>query len=486
MNNDVRFPAHNLWEASGFPFSQELIMGSPQHTVITGPVTGGKRGWPFAGSMLDIKALGYEEAEYFVDGHATCYRQAERSDWGRDGRWQVERAAIAPYRTRFLVYRPVSPERFNGTVVVTWNNVTAGFELFGADSRELFEGGYALVCASVQKVGIDGLPPVRQGLAAWDPERYGTLNIPGDDYSYDIYAQIGRVVGPRRDPGSIDPMAGLRVERVIAQGASQSAGRLGTYVNALGPDDEVFDGYILCIYFGSGTPIQVGEAVVNINQPAFQGSVAEAMRGRNLIRDDLKKPVFIVNSELEAISCHGVRQPDSDHLRWWEAAGTCHVSRQMSLYRQRMFERDQVVSRPLAEGINAVPMGPLYDAAFHHMHRWLKDAVAPPVQPRIEFTGDPAEVRRDADGIAFGGIRLPQVDVPLAHNSAISQAEGITAYLDGMSRPFSPEQVRARYGNQKTFLERFEAAARTAVDAGVLMEREVDRLREEAAASWPK
>ena len=50
-----------------------------------------------------------------------------------------------PFTTRLLVYRPADPERFNGTVVVSWNNVTAGYELFGAESAEFLEGGYAVV-----------------------------------------------------------------------------------------------------------------------------------------------------------------------------------------------------------------------------------------------------------------------------------------------------------------------------------------------------
>ena len=203
--------------------------------VVTGPVTGGDRGWPFAASMLDIKALGYEEHEYFLSGDATRYRQVDGTPWGRDGRWQVEPAGTAAYKTRILVYRPADARRFNGTVIVTWNNVTAGYELFGADSLEIIEGGYALVCASVQRVGIEGLPPVRQGLAAWDPGRYGTLSIPGDDYSFDIFTQIGRAVGPERNRAGCDPLAGLAVQRVVAQGASQSAGRLATYVNAIAP-----------------------------------------------------------------------------------------------------------------------------------------------------------------------------------------------------------------------------------------------------------
>ena len=49
-----------------------------------------------------------------------------------------------PFRTRILVYRPADPARFNGTTVVCWNNVTAGYELFGGESPEFLDG-YAVV-----------------------------------------------------------------------------------------------------------------------------------------------------------------------------------------------------------------------------------------------------------------------------------------------------------------------------------------------------
>ena len=51
------------------------------------------------------------------------------------------------------------------------------------------------------------------------------------------------------------------------------------------------------------------------------------MRGSNLLRDDNGVPVFVVNSELEAIACYPVRQPDTETFRT-ESAGTCHVSAQ--------------------------------------------------------------------------------------------------------------------------------------------------------------
>ena len=62
-----------------------------------------------------------------------------------------------PFKTRFVVYRPLDATKFNGTVIVSWNNVSAGHDLFGGDSRELLEGGYAFVGVTTQRVGVHGI-----------------------------------------------------------------------------------------------------------------------------------------------------------------------------------------------------------------------------------------------------------------------------------------------------------------------------------------
>ena len=148
-----------------------------------------------------------------------------------------------------------------------WNNVSAGYELFSGDTPELLEGGYAFAGVTTQRVGVHGLPTAPQGLQAWDPERYGTLSIASDDDSFDIFTQAARAVGPDRDR-TTDPLGGLDVQRVIAMGSSQSAGRLGAYVNAIHPLAHAIDAYLLLIYFGSGSPLEVGDEVVNIVNPA--------------------------------------------------------------------------------------------------------------------------------------------------------------------------------------------------------------------------
>jgi len=439
---------------------------------LSGPITGGSRGGAFGRPMVDLAERGYRLDELVMSGTATRYRHAGGAAPSEDGRWTAEAVGEpAPYRTRLIVYRPEDPAAFNGTVIVSWNNVTAGYDLFGGDTAEILESGCAFVGVTVQKVGIEGLPPTPMGLAAWDPERYGSLSHPGDDFSFDIFTQAA---------AAARQLDGLDVRHVIAMGGSQSAGRLGAYVNAIQPLTGAFDGFLLTIYFGSGSQLEVGDTVVDINRVPSQ-SAAAVLRGSNRLRDDLGVPVFVVNSELEAIACLPVRQPDTDTFRYWEVAGTSHVSVQSMAVRTPKFARDFGMELPVADGINRISMLPVYDAALHHLRRWVADGVAPPVQPRIEFD-DAGQVVRDEHGIAGGGIRLPAAEVPVATNSMVPLGEGIFPLLQGSSVPFPATKVRSLYADEATYAARVEEAARAAEKAGVLLPRDVEPTIAEAVA----
>ena len=69
----------------------------------------------------------------------------------------------------------------------------------------MLQDGFALVGVSAQRVGVEGpsaelaaLGMVSPSLKGNDPERYGDLQHPGDDFSYDIYTQAraARRAGP--------------------------------------------------------------------------------------------------------------------------------------------------------------------------------------------------------------------------------------------------------------------------------------------------
>ena len=217
---------------------------------VVGPVQGSNPPW--GGPRFDVTSVGYVVEEFYLGGTTIAYDLVAGADYSEDGRWTAVAGPAAPYLTRILVVRPREPAAFNGTVVLNWQNVSAGYEYGSlAPGDEAFEG-YAWVGVSAQEVGIYGFSGGRwtrsasgnvRPLRGQDPERYGPLRHPGDRGSFEIFAQAARAVGPARS-SDVDPMGGLEVQRVIAAGASQSAMRLVAYANAVHPLAPVVDGFL--------------------------------------------------------------------------------------------------------------------------------------------------------------------------------------------------------------------------------------------------
>ncbi|HUP86517.1 MAG TPA: alpha/beta hydrolase domain-containing protein [Acidimicrobiales bacterium] len=436
--------------------------------TVTGPVEGGRRGIAFCRPRTDVVARGYIVEEFIVDGVAVAYLPAPTATHGRDGRWDAVTSEPAPYRTRILVVRPERAEDFDGTVVCNWQNVTAGYELGSADDAGVLDGA-AWVGVSAQAVGIHGFPGNRNALGeepvvqwhltAWEPERYGTLKHPGDDWSYDIFSQAAAIVGPRRTVGAVDPMGGLAVRRVIAAGASQSGGRLTTYYNAIHPLAGVFDGFLPSISGGFATSLHSKTAAA----AAGEGGPAAMGRTGVRFRDDLPTPLFLVNSECESRGYHANRRADDDTFRFWEVAGTPHDSR---------------MAPGKAEGgegriLNPLSYMPFQAMALQHLVRWIDDGTTPPVfagMDKILSDDGRAHLVRDEFGNVTGDLRHPALEAPTAeYHGANSQAPGF-GRLFGWALPHDDAAVRARFGSETDYLERYaeavdELIARAAVRA---------------------
>lgn len=444
--------------------------------MVTGPITGGRRGRPFGSAFRDLAAAGYVEEEYFIEGRAARYRLAGGADPAFDGRWDVEETGILPYRTRLLVRRPTDPERFNGTVMVIWQNVSAGWDFLYGETPELIEGGYAVVGVSAQRAGVHG-DERGEGLVSWDPDRYGGLVLPSVDIGYDVFTQAGRVLGPDRPRAGVDPMGGLAVERLVATGPSQPANRLVTYVNALQAREHLYDGFVIERYLIAGMALENPDDNENVIYP----------EGSHLIRTDTGARIFVVNPESDVVRTYGCRQPDSEWYRLWEVAGVSHVGTWSTGAWRAKYERDfeRPFERPSHGPLqNNLSMLPVIDAAFHHMHVWASGGPPPPAQPRIVMGGDPPAIQRDSRGVALGGVRLPQVEVPTSiHIGTISPEEPNLRGLRGHSIPLEPEQLAELYPDHQTYLSRFIEATRAAEAAGVLLGRDAESLIAEAAAA---
>ena len=419
---------------------------------------------PFGGVAADLPD-GATEQEWLLEGEATRYRLV--GEYTSDGRWDALPEESAPYRTRFLVELPPA-DRFNGTVVVVWNNVSAGFDgmFAGAPTPTMLADGYAVVGVSAQQIGIHG----DHGLIASDPGRYGALLHPGDDYSFDIFTQVARAIANRNGIGS-DVLEGLPVRHVVASGASQSAGRLATLFNALHPAG-LIDAYHLPLYFGNGTVVDS-----TAGETAFPGSSGNwAMRmlpfGLHRLRDDLGAPVFVLNSESEAQVFTANRQHDSGRLVIWENAGASHVG---STARDNRFG--------LPETRCKGSFAPSQRAVWYHLRRRLEEGITPPTQPRIEKAPD-GTLARDEHGNAVGGIRWPHVAVPLGVHRAEPPTDG-RADLMGSTTAFGPEKVRRLYATREEYGKRFAAAVQRLVETGVVLPEDAGSVGDPlAVAAW--
>ena len=233
--------------------------------TVVGPVTGGTPDLPVNAMLASYKSqYGYRENEFFMQGTATSYD--EKGVLGEDGKWSVTPGAKAPYKTRLIVRTPVDPSKFNGTVIVEWLNVTAGRDSdpdFGFAAPELLRDGYAYVGVTAQAVGVNGgaaipIPGYQpKGLVDQNPGRYKSLHHPGDQYSYDIFSQAAQAI---LHPNGASPLGSLRAQRLIADGESQSASRLVTYVDAVAPLTNLYDGFMIHSRGGSGAALEPGSA----------------------------------------------------------------------------------------------------------------------------------------------------------------------------------------------------------------------------------
>src|ERR1700744_3565137 len=137
------------------PVAAPDVPGTPSHNYI------------FFASNHDLASHGYVEEEYFIRGTADSYNFPDKL---KDA---VANNTPQPYVTRVVVRRPADAKRFNGTVVVEWDNVTNNFDAENVwfDTWEnMMRGGYVWVGVTNQTLGVDALKK-------FNAKRYGEMDV---------------------------------------------------------------------------------------------------------------------------------------------------------------------------------------------------------------------------------------------------------------------------------------------------------------------
>src|SRR6202034_4288641 len=160
-------------------------------------------------------------------------------------------------------------------------------------------------------LGSPGSSAPNGGLVGAEPDRYGSLHHPGDQYALDMYAQIGQAL---RTPHG-KALGGLQPKHILAVGESQSAFYLTTFADAIQPLTNTYDGIFIHSRGGSGASL-AGASIASSSGP-------DNLR----IRTDLKIPVFMSQTQTDLIQLGyaPAQQPNTDKIRTWEIAGTSHA-----------------------------------------------------------------------------------------------------------------------------------------------------------------
>ncbi len=443
--------------------------------TLEGPVTGGL-GRPTIGTtVFDLAEVGYMQEEFFISDTATAYTSAVPLT--TDGNWTVTPASTAPYKTRMVVYRPMRSSRFKGTVVVEWLNVSAGADIgieWIASHTEMVREGFAWVGLSAQALGVVG-GTTGGGIKNADPARYGSLDHPGDSFSYDIMSQAGQAV---RSPAGAGPLGGYKVKRVLAAGDSQSASRLTTYINGVDPLARIYDGFLVHSRGGGASSLSQSP-LPQITAPS-----------PTLIRGDVPVPVLVFETETDLPSYFSARQPDTELFRLWEVPGTAHADAYIVSSGFADLGNDPAICDLVLNTfgcgflINSGPHHFVLNAAYRELNRWVKRGKPPAEAPRVEMLpGSPPTVVRDALGNALGGIRTPQLDVPIAMLSGLGQTGPSFCRLFGTMAPFDAATLASLYPDHHTYVSAFVKATRQATRARFLVRRDAKLMKSNARTS---
>jgi hypothetical protein len=409
---------------------------------------------------------GYVEQEFFASGTATAYRATSTP---ADGRWTVAPTTKAQYRTRIIVRRPTG-QTFNGTVVVEWMNESAGESSpdWTYLTPELTREGNAYVAVSNQALGVNGGKSIlgakaSTGLATAQPARYSSLHHPGDQYSYDMFAQIGQALRLGSDPAVLN---GLHPTKIVAVGESQSAIFLTTFADTIQPLTHPYDGLFIHSRGSAGAPLG-GSSIAVGSRPSGQR-----------IRTDLSTPVFMFETEtdLTVLGYSTARQPNTASVHTWEVAGTAHADTSIV----GTYAASLGCTKPINDG----PQHVVVQAAFAAFTKWLNTGTPPPSPTPLTLkTTTPATFALDENGEASGGVRTPAVDVPVSILSGVPPA-GVTPIcsLFGSSVPFTQARLSQIYGSPSSYLVRYQASLDKAINAGFILSADRAALIQQAEA----
>ena len=387
---------------------------------VDGPITGpgamqpGIRPGPEGTNLADFD---YVDEEYFISGIA----------------------AGAPYKTRIVVRRPKTPEKFSGIVIAEpthrgGNGLICQYARYGIGQR-----GHACMTVAARRINLTNPATPGAGLYEFNLARYGSLFLT-DSQTNEIIAQAGRLL---RENASV-VVAGYGVRHVVLGGTSDSSSATRNYMTSATLRDH------RSLRMPDGGPV-------------YEGYFVSAILGPNQIPPLADAPIIQMPTQFELHSTNGFRRPDSDapdnRFRNYEMAGMSHNDAR----------ENPAFSGCTHPELSHFPYGAMTFMGLQHLIDWTVDGTIPPRAAPMEIdndtTGDGTRVATDEYGNAKGGVRTTYLDVPIFTFHIPNSGPGLCNQT-GWVTPL-PEDVMARlYKNYGDYVSPVEHRLKELMDEG--------------------
>ncbi len=488
-----------LAAAFAFPFALGTAAQAGPADPITIEAPDDTLGPAFPTGFRSIAAfpIPYVEEEWFASGAATLFSYA-------DPPVPTEVVPVqtgVPYKTRFVLRRPADPADFNGTVVVEWLNSTAGFDSSPSwDASAEYFGRKGIVYVGVTNSDT-AIRFMRNGCRLFGllppicGTRYASLSLPENGLAYELMSQIAHALRS----GSGSPLsAHYAVERVFHAGQSQQGGSVITYANAFHFPDN--DGYFIQAAF-SARPINFGVACGSAGAPAYPICTPQLAGSATGVRTDLPVPVIRAQTETDlggvasgfGLLALNARQASTEEFRYYETAGTAHnVVHENIDVAGTGYTLEDFCESP----INSFADGPvvgahLYNAMWEALERRVAKGVPLPRAEALEVAN--GEIVRDAYGNARGGIRLPELDVPIASYAPSNTVDpalpsflqpigALVCRLSGAVTRFDDPTLNALYPSVRRYTRPYVRRVNKLEQQRFLLPEDAETLRENASA----
>ena len=261
------------------------------------------------------------------------------------------------------------------------------------------------------------------------------------------------------------PSTACARQRLIGVGDSQSAFELTTYLDAIQPTVEVYDGFFLHSRGGGAISLE-------------GGNIATGILGAIRIRDDFNVPVLLFETETDEalLRYFDARQPDTAHI---PVAGRRRrgTRRHLSGRRRCLAARLQ---RPDQRGPHSLRRRRRLASARSVVANRSPPAVVERMDVALQ-NGAPT-VLRDHLGNAISGLRTPALDVPVAALSGVpSDPSTVLCLLFGSTHPFDAATLARLYPSQAAYNAAYTQATDAAIAAGHLLPADRAQLLADAA-----